>query len=76
MSVPAGRIRPEERIQARTKRPRGNRPIAPFADLDQEPEVAHELIVHDVVVPAVGPEHVGPFGVDLARELCCGVAGM
>src|SRR3954453_22379409 len=44
-------------------------PFPPFAHLEDEVEVVHELVVDDVVVAAVLPQEIGPPAVDLLPEL-------
>src|SRR4051794_9922863 len=63
---------PEERLRppfGPERRVAADPVLAPLADLEDEVEVAHELVVDDVVVAAVLPQEIGPRTVDLAPEL-------
>jgi|SRR4051794_15547815 hypothetical protein len=46
--------------------------LAPLADLDEEVEVAHKLVIDDVVVASVRPEEVCPEAIDPVPEVLNG----
>src|SRR6187402_3572552 len=47
----------------------GSDAVAPLAQLGDEQEEAHQLVVDDVIVSAIWPEDIRPHAIELQREL-------